>query len=188
MGGVSTRAGRLPGVMLVCPRAFPDNRGFFTETYHVDRYREAGIPKPFVQDNFSFSRRGVLRGLHYQLRQPQGKLIYVVQGEVFDVAVDIRRGSATFGQWEGHVLSGENHHQLYVPEGFAHGFVVLSDSASVIYKCTRVYAPDDEVGIAWNDPGIGIQWPLEPPLVSDRDAALPRLDQLPPEKLPVLQA
>lgn len=180
--------GKLPGVVLVQPRVFPDERGFFTETFHAAKYREAGIPRPFVQDNFSFSRRGVLRGLHYQRNHPQGKLVYVASGEIFDVAVDIRRGSPTFGQWEGHILSGENHHQLYVPEGLAHGFLVLSETASVMYKCTELYMPADDTGIRWNDPDIGVAWPVDAPSLSPKDAVLPRLRDLDPAILPVYPA
>lgn len=184
MSDLETIAGKLPGVILLKPKAFPDARGYFTEVYHLEKYTAAGLPKPFVQDNFSFSTRHVLRGLHSQVTHPQGKLVYVVHGEVFDVAVDIRRGSSTFGQWEGHVLSSDNHHQLYIPEGFAHGFVVLSETAYVSYKCTDLYAPGDEQGIAWNDPGIGIDWPIKNPVLGIKDVALPRLTDLPDDRLP----
>jgi dTDP-4-dehydrorhamnose 3,5-epimerase len=188
MNMLETVVGRLPGVVLVKPRAFPDPRGYFTETYHLTKYAEAGIAKPFVQDNYSFSKKHVLRGLHSQVKQPQGKLVYVLQGEIFDVAVDIRRGSPTFGQWEGHLLSSENFHQLFIPEGFAHGFVVLSDTALVSYKCTDLYAPGDEQGIAWNDPDIGIAWPVSDPLLGEKDKALPHLKDLPDDRLPVIPA
>ncbi len=184
MAGLEVIEGNLPGVLSIRPRAFPDVRGFFTETYHADKYREAGIDRAFVQDNFSFSKARVLRGLHYQRKYPQGKLVYVVQGEIFDVAVDIRRGSPTFGQWEGHTLSGENHHQLYVPEGFAHGFVVLSETAAVMYKCTDLYRPDDDCGLLWNDAGLGIDWPVTTPVLSEKDASLPALVDLTEEDLP----
>jgi dTDP-4-dehydrorhamnose 3,5-epimerase len=177
--------GRLPGVILVQPRVFTDARGFFTEVYHAGKYVEAGMSRPFVQDNLSYSKRHILRGLHYQRHHPQGKLVSVVQGEIYDVAVDVRRGSPTFGQWEAHVLSSDNRHQLYVPENFAHGFVVLSEFALVLYKCTELYAPSDDQGIAWNDPEIGITWPVETPQLSDKDAALPRLCDLPETILPV---
>lgn len=187
MTAIDFQAGRLSGVVLVKPNVFPDRRGFFTEVYHTKKYAEAGIPKPFVQDNYSQSIKHVLRGLHSQVKHPQGKLVYVVQGDVFDVAVDIRRGSPTFGRWEGHVLSADNHHQLYVPEGFAHGFVVLSDNAIVCYKCTDLYAPGDEQGIAWNDPDIGIDWPVKSPVLGDKDVALPRLSELPDDRLPVFR-
>lgn len=176
--------GKLSGVVLVQPKVFPDERGFFTETYHVEKYREIGIPRLFVQDNYSFSKRHVLRGLHYQRNHPQGKLVYVASGEIYDVAVDIRRDSPTFGQWEGHVLSGENHHQLFVPEGFAHGFLVLSDHAAVMYKCTELYKPADDTGICWNDPDLAIHWPVDAPSLSPKDAVLPRLRDLSRDILP----
>ncbi len=178
--------GRLPGVVLVKPRVFGDPRGFFTETYHARRYAEGGIGEAFVQDNFSFSRQYVLRGLHYQLRHPQGKLVYAIQGQIFDVAVDIRRGSTTFGQWEGHVLTGENHFQLYIPPGFAHGFVVLSETATVMYKCTDLYTPNDEFGIRWDDPVLNIDWPVTDPLLSEKDAILPTLAEAGDERLPTV--
>jgi dTDP-4-dehydrorhamnose 3,5-epimerase len=184
MSGLAITTGRLPGVQLIQPRAFADPRGFFTETHHAAKYAEAGLNRTFVQDNFSFSTRHVLRGLHSQRRQPQGKLVFVVQGEIFDVAVDIRVGSPTFGQWEGHLLSGNNHHQLFVPEGFAHGFVVLSDTASVMYKCTALYDGTDEQGVRWNDPDIAIDWPVASPVLSDKDRILPALAEIPPDLLP----
>ncbi|NJN46273.1 MAG: dTDP-4-dehydrorhamnose 3,5-epimerase [Candidatus Competibacteraceae bacterium] len=152
-------ATELPGVLILEPRVFGDHRGFFLETYHRARYQQAGVAETFVQDNHSRSRRGVLRGLHYQLVQPQGKLVAVTRGTVFDVAVDIRRGSPTFGRWAGVTLDDDNHRQFYVPPGFAHGFCVLSDEADFVYKCTDYYHPDSEHGIAWNDPAIGIAWP-----------------------------
>jgi len=176
--------GKLPGVVLIQPKAFRDDRGFFTETFHADKYREIGLTRPFVQDNFSFSNQHVLRGLHYQRNHPQGKLVFVVSGEIFDVAVDIRRDSPTFGQWEAHILSGENHHQLFVPEGFAHGFLVLSNHAAVMYKCTEVYKPADDTGICWNDPDIAIHWPDVSPSLSPKDAVLSRLCDIPREILP----
>ena len=147
-----------------------DSRGFFMETWHSTKYAEQGLDVDFVQDNQSRSQRGVLRGLHYQLEQPQGKLVRVSSGSVFDVVVDIRKGSPTFGQWVGVELSGENFKQLYVPPGFAHGFCVLSESADFIYKCTDFYAPEYEHGILWNDPDIGIEWPDGEFMVSDKDA------------------
>jgi len=188
MSTLKVTRGRLDGVMLIEPRAFPDDRGFFTETYHSEKYAGAGIERSFVQDNFSFSTRHVLRGLHYQRNYPQGKLVYVVQGEIFDVAVDIRRGSPTFGQWEGHTLTGENHHQLYIPEGFAHGFLVLSETALVMYKCTELYVPSDDQGLRWNDPDIGIKWPVNDAVLSAKDAALPSLKELADDRLPVTRA
>ena len=170
----------LPEVILVEPRVFPDDRGFFLETYHRQKFAEGGIPDLFVQDNHSYSVRGTLRGLHAQLRHPQGKLVRVVQGEIFDVAVDIRPGSSTAGKWVGARLSGENFHQLWVPPGFAHGFYVLSEAAHVQYKCTELYRGDDEIGIVWNDPAIGIDWPLtaEPPLLSPKDRDAPGLEAI----------
>ena len=145
------------------------------ETHHQARYAEAGLNRVFVQDNHSRSKKHVLRGLHYQLTQPQGKLVFVVAGEIFDVAVDIRKGSPTFGKWTGAYLSDENKQQIYVPEGFAHGFVVLSEFADVIYKCTDFYAPGDERGIYWADPSIAINWPIKDPILSDKDRECPRL-------------
>ena len=185
MSGLVSEPGRLPGVLLIKPRAFADPRGFFTETFHAAKYAEAGLDRTFVQDNFSFSTRHVLRGLHSQRRQPQGKLVFVVAGEIFDVAVDIRVGSPTFGQWEGHTLSGDNHHQLFVPEGFAHGFVVLSETASVMYKCTALYDGSDEQGLRWDDPELAIDWPVRDPVLSDKDRILPALAEIPRDKLPV---
>lgn len=176
---------RLPGVMIIEPDVFSDERGFFMETYHQARYDELGIKVRFVQDNLSYSRRGVLRGLHYQYPHSQGKLVYVVKGEVFDVAVDIRMGSPTFGQWVGVILSDQNRRQLYIPEGFAHGFVVLSDEALFAYKCTDFYHPEAEGGIVWNDPDLGIDWPEKKPLLSPKDAAYPRLGRIDPRRLPV---
>lgn len=160
----------IPEVRVIEPDVFGDPRGYFLETWHAARYAEAGMDISFVQDNRSRSRRGVLRGLHYQLHRPQGKLVSVSLGRVFDVAVDIRRGSPWFGQWVGAELSDSNHKQLYVPPGFAHGFCVLSDIADFNYKCTEFYAPDDEYGILWNDPEIGILWPGGEFQVSAKDS------------------
>lgn len=167
----------IPGVCLLEPRVFEDARGCFYETYREDVFKDLGIPETFVQDNHSSSRRGVLRGLHYQLGRPQAKLVRVMQGEVFDVAVDIRRGSATFGRWVGEILSGANRRQMFVPAGFAHGFLCLSETAEFLYKCSDFYAPKEERGIAWNDPKIGIAWPLSglTPILHPRDAAYPAL-------------
>lgn len=159
----------LPEVIVVEPDVFKDERGFFLETWHQERYREGGLPETFVQDNHSFSVRNVLRGLHAQLRHPQGKLVGVVVGEIFDVAVDIRPGSPTFGKWVGEILSGENFRQLWIPPGFAHGFCVLSETAHVLYKCTELYRREDEVGVLWSDPDIGIEWPVREPLLSEKD-------------------
>ena len=168
----------LPGVVIVEPDVHRDARGFFLETFHADRYREGGVPGPFVQDNHSHSVRGTLRGLHAQVRRPQGKLVRAVAGEMFDVAVDIRRGSPTFGRWVGVNLSGENFRQLYIPPGFAHGFCVLSEQVDVEYKCTDVYDPGGEIGVAWDDPAIGVDWPIHEPIVSDKDRRAPRLADL----------
>jgi dTDP-4-dehydrorhamnose 3,5-epimerase len=173
----------LPGLLVIEPRVFRDDRGFFWETHHAHRYAEAGIAESFVQDNASRSTRGTLRGLHYQLERPQGKLVWVVRGEVFDVAVDIRKSSPTFGKWFGLRLSGEEPKQLYIPPGFAHGFCVLSDSADFVYKCTNLYAPDDERGILWNDSDIAIEWPLVEPRLSDKDQRFQRLRDVPPADL-----
>ena len=174
----------LPGVYRITPRVFQDTRGFFLETWQASRYAEVQVPGPFVQDNHSRSTYGTLRGLHYQLQHPQGKLVWAVQGEVFDVAVDIRRGSPTFGQWYGAILSGENHQQLYIPAGFAHGFCVLSPTADFCYKCTDVYAPGDEYGLRWDDPRLAIAWPVTTPLLSAKDAVYPTLDTIALEHLP----
>jgi len=175
----------IPGVLLIEPMVFEDDRGFFLETYHEKKYPEAGIDKPFVQDNHSHSCRGTLRGLHYQLKHPQGKLVYVIRGEIFDVAVDIRRGSTTFGQWTGTILSEKNKHQLFIPEGFAHGLCVISETADVVYKCTDLYTTGDEYGILWSDPVIGIDWPVENPVLSEKDAESPRLMDVPEELFPL---
>jgi dTDP-4-dehydrorhamnose 3,5-epimerase len=159
----------LPGVIRVEPQVFRDARGFFLETFHADKYAAAGIPTTFLQDNHSSSVKDTLRGLHLQWRKPQGKLVRVVRGEIWDVAVDLRRNLATFGRWTAATLSAENFHQLYVPPGCAHGFCVLSDIADVEYKCTDLYDPEDDVGIAYNDPALAIPWPVTSPLLSPRD-------------------
>jgi dTDP-4-dehydrorhamnose 3,5-epimerase len=174
----------LPGVLLVEPDVFKDDRGCFLETYHQKKYAEGVIGRSFVQDNRSHSKRNVLRGLHYQLRNPQAKLVYVISGEIFDVAVDIRRGSPTFGKWEGVYLSSENNRQVFIPEGFAHGFCVLSQTADVLYKCSDFYAPDDEFGILWSDPAIGIEWPVEAPILSPKDSGYPQLKDIADSLLP----
>ncbi|MEO0368253.1 MAG: dTDP-4-dehydrorhamnose 3,5-epimerase [Pseudomonadota bacterium] len=170
---------KLPGVLLITPQVYGDDRGFFMETYNQAKAKELGLPETFVQDNHSKSSKGVLRGLHYQSPQWQGKLVRAVQGEIFDVAVDIRTGSSTFGQWVGFFLNDENKQQLYVPEGFAHGFVVTSETAEVVYKCTDLYAPNQEGSLLWNDPDIGIEWPLASPLLSEKDKVGVRLQDLP---------
>jgi dTDP-4-dehydrorhamnose 3,5-epimerase len=169
----------LPGVLLLEPRVFGDHRGFFIETFHAARYAEVGIGAPFVQDNWSRSVRGTLRGLHFQEPQGQGKLVQVVHGAVYDVAVDVRRGSPTFGRWVGYELSEENKHQLWISPGFAHGFVVTSDVCDFLYKCTALYRPESERVIAWNDPDLGIPWPIQSPLLSAKDAAASRLTEAP---------
>lgn len=186
--GLKCKETELPGVLLVEPRVFNDDRGFFMETYHLEKYRNAGIDEPFVQDNLSHSRRGTLRGLHYQLKHPQGKLIYAVSGEIVDIAADIRKGSPTFGRWLSTVLSAGNRCQLYVPGGFAHGFCVLSETADVMYKCTDLYAPGDEYGILWSDPDMNIQWPVDTPVLSKKDARNPALRDIPENLLPVYAA
>ncbi len=168
----------LPGVLIIEPDVHHDGRGFFVETYHADRYRQHGITGPFVQDNHSQSVAGTVRGLHLQLRRPQGKLIRVIEGEVFDVAVDVRRGSSAFGRWVGVTLSADSFRQCYIPPGFAHGFCVISPIAQLEYKCTDVYDAADEIGIAWNDPGLGIQWPVMTPILSTRDSRHPTLAQV----------
>ena len=169
----------LPGVLLIEPQVFGDARGFFMETYQADRYGALGIPRVFVQDNLSRSVKGTLRGLHLQEPKPQGKLVQVLAGAVFDVAVDVRRGSPTFGKWYGVELSEANKRQMWVPPGFAHGFCVLTDSADFLYKCTELYAPESERSVLWNDPDIGIAWPVQAPLLSKKDAAAPRLREAP---------
>ncbi len=168
----------LAGVLIFEPRVFEDDRGFFFESFHKADYKKAGIKKDFVQDNHSSSIKGTLRGLHYQLNYPQGKLVRVTSGEVFDVAVDIRRGSPNFGKWFGEYLSADNKRQMYIPEGFAHGFCVVSETAEFLYKCTDFYVPSDNRGIIWNDPDIGISWPIRCPLLSNKDAVLPQLNEL----------
>ena len=175
----------LPGVLLIEPDVFKDERGFFLETFHQKKYADGKIVKSFVQDNWSHSTSKVLRGLHYQLRNPQAKLVYVITGEIFDVAVDIRRGSPTFGKWEGVYLSSENKRQIFVPEGFAHGFCVLSETADVLYKCSDFYNPDDEFGILWSDPTIGIEWPVKEPILSSKDSQYSRLSDTADNVLPV---
>lgn len=172
----------LDGVILVKPAVFGDERGFFLETYHQEKYQANGIPDPFVQDNHSYSKRGTLRGLHAQLRYPQGKLVRAIVGEIFDVAVDARPDSPKFGQWTSAVLSSDNHHQLYVPPGYVHGFVVTSETAHVQYKCTDFYHPEDEISVLWNDPGIGIRWPeigeIGEPILKEKDRTAPRLAEI----------
>lgn len=168
----------LPEVVRVEPDVHRDERGFFLEAWHERKYREGGIPGPFVQDNHSHSHRGALRGLHAQLDPPQGKLVRVVRGEIFDVAVDLRVDSPRFGRFVTMRLDAEGHHQLWIPPGFAHGFCVLSEEADVEYKCTAPYRPEGEIAIAWDDPRIGISWPVSDPVLSRRDASAPRLAEV----------
>jgi len=168
----------LPGVLIIEPRVFRDERGFFLETYHAQRYREAGLDATFVQDNHSRSTRGTLRGLHWQAERPQGKLVRVLVGEIYDVAVDIRPDSPTFGQWVGFTLSADNFRQAWIPPGFAHGFCVTSEVAEVEYKCTDFYDPPSERGLIWNDPAVAIAWPIQDPILSERDKKHPRLSAL----------
>ena len=175
----------LKGVLIVEPDVFGDKRGFFMETYNQKRYWESGIDLIFVQDNLSCSVRWTLRGLHYQHPHAQAKLVQVIEGEIFDVAVDIRRNSPAFGKWTGVRLSDEDRCQVYVPEGFAHGFCVLSETAIIMYKCSDFYAPHSEQGILWRDPDLGIEWPVEDPLVSDKDSKYSFLKDVSSERLPV---
>ena len=173
----------IPGVLIVEPEIHADGRGFFLETYHAERYRQQGIPGTFVQDNHSRSVGGTVRGLHLQLQHPQGKLIRVIEGEIFDVAVDVRRGSPTFGRWVGVALTAESFRQIYIPPGFAHGFAVVSATAQVEYKTTDFYDPASELGIAWNDPALAIGWPVSDPILSPRDGRHPPLTDV-MDKLP----
>ena len=175
----------LAGLLLIKPDIFGDERGFFQETWNLRRYTEAGLDRHFVQDNLSYSRKGILRGLHFQNPHPQGKLVHVLQGEVYDVAVDVRADSPTFGQWYGVTLSAENHYQLFVPECFAHGFCVTSDMALFAYKCTDFYRPKAEFSVLWNDPDIGIEWPVDHPELSEKDRNAPRLSEFSQDSLSV---
>ena len=175
MSSVEIEQTPLEGVLLIKPKVWRDSRGYFVESWHQKRYEAAGIALPFVQDNRSRSSHGILRGLHFQRTFPQGKLVSVSRGAVFDVAVDIRKNSPTFGQWYGAELTEENQHQLWVPPGLAHGFCVLSDTADFSYKCTELYHPEDEGSVRWNDPAIAIAWPLENPVLSEKDMKAPLL-------------
>lgn len=175
---------KILGVQIIEPAVHGDDRGFFMESYSRDRYAEAGLPRDFVQDNLSLSSKGILRGLHLQHPHDQGKLCFVLEGEVFDVAVDVRLGSPTFGRWEGFILSSKNKRQLYVPPGFAHGFCVLSERALFSYKCTDFYSAPSELGIAWDDADIGIEWPIQSPRLSAKDRLNPSLRDVPAERLP----
>ncbi len=173
----------IAGLLIIEPQVFGDARGYFMETWNRQRYREAGLASEFVQDNVSFSRRGILRGLHFQNPFGQGKLVYALHGEVFDVAVDLRQSSPTFGRWHGLTLSAENQRQFFIPPGFAHGFAVLSETAMFAYKCTELYAPQNEVTLAWNDPEIGIHWPIESPRLSVKDGRGLRLHEISKDRL-----
>jgi dTDP-4-dehydrorhamnose 3,5-epimerase len=175
---------RLPGVVLIDVPLYRDDRGHFLELWHRDKSAGGGLPGRFVQDNVSWSRRGVLRGLHFQEPHPQGKLVCVLRGSIYDVAVDIRVGSPSFGAWVGVALDADSGRQIYVPEGFAHGFVVTSDEALVLYKCTETYRPGAEAGILWSDPDLAIDWPVREPVLSAKDAAAPRLAGIDPGRLP----
>jgi dTDP-4-dehydrorhamnose 3,5-epimerase len=178
----------LPGVLVVEPAVFRDDRGYLTEVWNQRRYDDAGLGARFVQDNLSSSRRGVLRGLHYQHPAAQGKLVSALVGEVFDVAVDIRPDSPTFRRWVGVTLSAENNRQIYIPPGFAHGFAVLSETAVVLYKCTEFYTPSDEGSVRWDDPALGIEWPATSPILARKDAEAPLLAEIAPDRLPTLGA
>lgn len=174
----------LEGILIIEPAVYTDNRGYFMETYHRERYHKEGIlPNP-VQDNLAYSEKGTLRGLHFQVKHPQAKLVQVIFGEIFDAAVDLRPGSDTFGKWFGIHLSDKNKRQLFIPAGFAHGYCVLSDAAYVFYKCSEFYHPEDESGIIWSDERIGIDWPIDGPIVSPKDLNLPPLSSLQPDQLP----
>ena len=174
----------LDGVVIIEPQVHGDERGFFQEIWKASSYKKHELPVTFSQANISRSTKGILRGLHYQVRQPQGKLVSVFEGRIFDVAVDIRPGSSSFGQWAGVELSAACHRQLYVPEGFAHGFIVLSDSALIHYHCTSEYSPQNDAAIAWNDPDIAVKWPCEPEVISQKDSDAPFLRDVPVERLP----
>ena len=175
----------LPEILVIESQVFKDSRGFFMEVFHQKKYAEAGIDHIFVQDNCSHSKKNTIRGLHYQLHHPQAKLVYVITGEIYDVAVDIRRGSPTFAKWAGVHLSAENKRQLFIPEGFAHGFCVLSETTDVMYKCSDLYDPDDDCGILWSDSTIGIDWQIDTPIVSEKDSRHPELKAVSESLLPV---
>ena len=173
----------IAGLLIIEPKVFGDARGYFLEAWHELRYREAGLDLHFVQDNLSSSRRGTIRGLHFQNPKAQGKLVWVIEGEVFDVAVDLRRSSPTFGRWHGLSLSGQNRLQFYIPPGFAHGFAVLSETAVFAYKCTAYYSPKDELTLSWDDPDVAVKWPFANPVLSEKDKKGVRLKDLPPDRL-----
>lgn len=177
----------MPGCVVIEPAVFGDERGFFFETWNAERFAAMGLPGNFVQSNVSCSSKGVLRGLHYQWPRPQGKLVTVLEGEVYDVAVDIRRGSPTFGRWEAVILSGENKRQFWIPEGFAHGFAVLSERALFSYLCTDIYVKEVDSGIRWNDPALAVDWPISAPILSAKDETTPFLKDIAEDCLPVYQ-
>lgn len=177
----------IPGVVVLEPQVFGDDRGYFLESYNQEKLADLGFNHTFVQDNQSFSRKGVLRGLHYQWPLAQGKLVQCIQGEIWDVALDIREGSPTFGQWFAETLTGENHKALYIPEGFAHGFAVLSETALVAYKCTAPYRHEQDAGIIYNDPQFNIPWPIETPQLSPKDEKLPKLSEVEQARLPLFK-
>lgn len=181
MGNFNFIETEIEGLYIIEQEVYGDHRGYFMETYHYEKFAKAGLDMKFVQDNQSASTKGVLRGLHFQKEYPQGKLVRVIKGEVFDVAVDLRKGSKTYGKWHGVILNDENKRQFYIPEGFAHGFLVLSDYAEFCYKCTDYYHPEDEGGLLWNDPAIGINWPLagiDEVKLSEKDGKWPKLSEL----------
>jgi dTDP-4-dehydrorhamnose 3,5-epimerase len=178
----------IDGVLIIAPKVFEDPRGFFMETFNRLRYEEAGIGEVFCQDNMSFSCKNTLRGLHYEYPHEQAKLVQVLQGEILDVAVDLRRGSPTFGRTVTATLSERNRRQMFIPKGFAHGFCVLSETALFCYKCSDFYAPECDRGVLWSDPSVGIHWPIKDPLLSAKDEGLPLLKDIPPEQLPILES
>ena len=175
---------KISGIKIIIPKIFMDDRGYFFESFNSEDFENLGLPTKFVQDNQAYSKKWTIRGLHYQLKYPQGKLVRVIQGEVFDVAVDIRRGSPTFGKFEGVNLSDKNNKIMYIPEGFAHGYVVLSETAIFQYKCTEIYHPEDEYGLLWNDMELNIQWPVKNPILSEKDKSLPILQLINENILP----
>ncbi len=181
---MKVEACRIPGALVITPRTFRDDRGLFYESHHAKRYRQAGIIGEFVQDNRSVSKSGVLRGMHYQITAPQGHLVTLTRGRIFDVGLDLRRDSSTFGEWQSFELTADPPVQLFWPPGVAHGFCVLSDGAEIWYKCVGYFKPDDEGGVVWNDPDLAIPWPLRDPVITPRDAAFPRLKDVPENRFP----
>ena len=175
---------KIRGIKIITPEIHKDNRGYFFESFNSKNFNDLGLPTHFVQDNQSFSKKGTLRGLHFQLKNPQGKLVRVIKGEVFDIAIDIRRGSKTFGKFEGVILSDKNNKIMYIPEGFAHGYLVLSNNAIFQYKCTEFYHPEDEFGLLWNDKDLNIDWPIKNPILSQKDKDLPTIQTISDEHLP----